>query len=167
MALPNVGSNPRHVENLSVGGGYGSLPDGGAEVDQAGNVAADGDMTVDGSLTVGGEFSTGGDLSVADFLNLGAQEALTIASGAVSPTKSYTTIATEAAASTDDLETINGGVTGDILILTATAAAETITVKNGTGNIVLVSDFVMAGTWDTLALIKRGSNWIELFRMDR
>lgn len=60
MTLPNPGSAPRYLENLRIGGGYGSTPDGGADLDAAGNLAADGDLTVDGDAAVGGEWSVGG-----------------------------------------------------------------------------------------------------------
>ena len=39
----NVGSSPRRVENLCVGGGYESAPDGGVSLDSAGNIDADGE----------------------------------------------------------------------------------------------------------------------------
>lgn len=51
MGLPSTGSNPRYVENLRVGGGYGSLPDGGVDMDGAGNAALSGDLTVDGAAS--------------------------------------------------------------------------------------------------------------------
>lgn len=57
MALPTIGTHPRYVEELRVGGGYGSAPDGGADVDRAGNAAFDGDVTVGGALEAGGPVS--------------------------------------------------------------------------------------------------------------
>lgn len=50
MPLPNCGPAPRYLENLRIGGGYGSLPNGGIDLDHAGNAAFDGDVTVDGAL---------------------------------------------------------------------------------------------------------------------
>ena len=54
MALPSVGSAPRYIEEIKIGGGYGSSPDGGVDVDKAGNMAADGDLTVGGTVDVKG-----------------------------------------------------------------------------------------------------------------
>lgn len=63
---------------------------------------------------------------------------------------------------TDDLATINGGVTGDVVKLKPNPA-DTITVKHGTGNITLLSeiDFVLA-TPEILLLEYDGSDWIEI-----
>lgn len=69
MGLPSTGSNPRYVENLRVGGGYGSLPDGGVDVDGAGNAAMSGDLTVDGTI---GEATFSGDVTVEGDLILGS-----------------------------------------------------------------------------------------------
>lgn len=54
MSLPNCGTAPRHLENLRIGGGYGSTPDGGIDLDHAGNAALDGDLTVDGAIAYKG-----------------------------------------------------------------------------------------------------------------
>jgi len=48
MALPDCGSTPRYLENLRVGGGYGSAPDGGADIDYRGRAAFSGDFTAGG-----------------------------------------------------------------------------------------------------------------------
>jgi hypothetical protein len=65
----------------------------------------------------------------------------------------------------DDLVTISSPTAGRLLILQM-AGAGTITVKNGTGNIILAgSDFVMDNTRDRLVLIgNAGLNWVELCR---
>jgi len=60
---------------------------------------------------------------------------LTISSGAVTITGVNHTIDTEADASTDDLDTINGGVDGEILMIRAENAARDVVIKSGTGNI--------------------------------
>lgn len=52
MALPSLGSRPRYVEELRVGGGYLSSPDGGVDIDKAGNMALDGDLTIGGDLAL-------------------------------------------------------------------------------------------------------------------
>lgn len=60
----------------------------------------------------------------------------------------------------DELKTINGGNAGDEIILYAVDSTNTITVKNGTGNIQIGADFNLDHAYDQLRLIKRGSNWI-------
>lgn len=60
---------------------------------------------------------------------------LTIATGVVTATGSYHTIDTEAAAATDDLDTINGGVAGRELFVQAENDARTVVLKHNTGNI--------------------------------
>lgn len=97
-------------------------------------------------------------------LNFGSPTALTITTGAITATKSYHTVDTEASAATDDLDTINGGTTGDILIITAANSTRTVVAKDGTGNLSLAGDFSMDNADDTLTLIYNGTNWLELSR---
>lgn len=94
------------------------------------------------------------DLTITDVrmrgsLSLSGEYARTIASGAIdirqstgSRTQRHSSAAvdTESAAATDDLDTISGGIDGQILVLRATDATHTVVVKNGTGNIVLPAD---------------------------
>ena len=110
----------------------------------------------------------GNKLNKIGTLNYGSPEALTIAIGAVTVTKSYHTIATEAGAAADNLDTINGGVTGDVLILvgSANAATEVVTVRDNIGNIQLTADMVFNNPRDTLTLLYNGSNWLETARAD-
>jgi len=105
------------------------------------------------TLQVGGNvaFGTGGEL--------------TISSGVVTSTHSYHTVDTESDASTDDLDTINGGVVaGQIIVLKAENTARSIVAKDGTGNLKLSGDFTMDNTEDTLMLVYDGSNWLEVTR---
>lgn len=60
MTLPSLGAKPRYIEELRVGGGYGSSPEGGVDMDKGGNVAMDGDLTIDGSIDVAGDLEVGG-----------------------------------------------------------------------------------------------------------
>ena len=56
---------------------------------------------------------------------------------------------------------------GQLLILNSEDAGRVVTVKNGSGNIVLAgSDFVMDSPDDRLMLIYDGTNWVELSRSD-
>jgi hypothetical protein len=109
------------------------------------------------SLTMG----AGEDFVAGGNVNLSTAGALTVASGALTITKSYHTIAGEGAAN-DDLVTINGSTTGDILVIRAVDSAVTITVKDGTGNIQCAGDRALDNAQDTMTLIYDGTNWLEL-----
>ena len=93
---------------------------------------------------------------------------LDIASGVVTATGTVHYIDTESDASTDDLDTINGGVTGQILVLSALHDDRTVVAKDGTGNLLLANDFSMDHTNDRLVLIYDGTSslnkWVELSR---
>ncbi len=98
-------------------------------------------------------------------ISVGSSTELTIASGAITITRSSHRIDTEADTSTDDLHIINGGKEGDIIYLTPENTARTIIFKNGTGNLRLIgSDFIADNSDDLLVLLKKGSNWLEISR---
>lgn len=108
-----------------------------------------------------------GDVSIpSGFLNFGSAVELTIATGVVTATQTYQDIDTEAAASTDDLNTINGGTDGDIIILTPISNGRTVVCKDGVGNLSLNGDFSMTSTSDTITLLYNGALWLELSRSD-
>ena len=119
------------------------------------------------------EFLSGGAIEVLDnftigsgFLNFGTAAPLTIATGAVTATQTTHTIDTEGATASDDLDTINGGTEGDILIITSANNARTVVVKDATGNINCAGDFSMTDTRDYMCLISRDGNWYETSRSD-
>ncbi len=89
---------------------------------------------------------------------------LTIASGIVTSTHSVHTIDTQADASTDDLDTINGGTTDEIIIISSANSARDIVLKHGTGNIITPNgaDITLYVTNDRATLQYDGSNWIVL-----
>lgn len=93
---------------------------------------------------------------------------VTIASGAITPSRTQVSIATESAASTDDLDTINAGsVNNDaVIILRQQTSGDTVVVKHATGNIKLGgdADMSLADGDDRLGLMYDGTNWIEIFR---
>ena len=60
----SLGPHPRYLEELRIGGGYNSNPDGGADFDKAGNIAANGTLDVEGAATFGGDVTVAGDLAV-------------------------------------------------------------------------------------------------------
>ena len=91
---------------------------------------------------------------------------LTIATGAITVTAGYHTVDTEADAASDDLDTINGGTDGAVLVLRAVHTDRTVVVKDGTGNIQIAGDMSLDNTQDTITLIFDNalSSWLELGR---
>jgi hypothetical protein len=74
---------------------------------------------------------------------------------------------TEGGASTDDLDTINGGRDGEIYVIQGPQAtsARDVTLKTGTGNLDLYSgDFRINSTTSRIAVQKVGGKFIELGR---
>lgn len=64
-----------------------------------------------------------------------AETELTISTGAITVTQFRHTIDTEGDAASDDLDTVNGGTTVNLVILRAENDARTVVVKHNTGNI--------------------------------
>lgn len=91
---------------------------------------------------------------------------LTISAGVITVTDSYHHVDTEADAGTDDLDTINGGTSGDILFLRANNDARTVVCKDGTGNLTLAGDFSLDSVSDRILLHYDGTNWVEISRSD-
>ena len=103
-------------------------------------------------------------------LTLGEDTELTISSGAITVTSSFHRVDTEGDAATDDLDTINGGKVGQILVLRSTNSTKDTTVKHATGNIYLkgATVFTFSHQYDTLVLLYEAlsNRWIELSRSD-
>ena len=96
----------------------------------------------------------------------GTGATLTIATGAVTVTSGYHVIDTESAAATDDLDTINGGITGKTIVLSAADGARSV-VFTEAGNMKLAGGtFTADNAEDTITLIYNGSNWLEMGRSD-
>lgn len=92
---------------------------------------------------------------------------LTIASGAVTVTANHHKIDTEADGATDDLDTINGGEEGMLLILQPQDDARTVVIRHiggGTGNVRTKtgSSVSLDNYGDTFMAIYDGSNWLEV-----
>lgn len=103
----------------------------------------------------------------ASFINMGTGSTLTISGGAITVTESFHRIDTEGSAATDNLDTINGGSTGDLLILASIANARDPTLKDTTGNLNLAGDFTLSTIADTITLIKFPNGWwYEISRSD-
>jgi len=110
--------------------------------------------------------SATGNITTTAFINLGAGSELTISGGVVTATNSHHAIDTESDDSTDNLDTINGGSTGDVLVVRPINSARTIIAKDGVGNLRLAGDFTMDISSDMLFLLKLGANWVEISRSD-
>ena len=81
--------------------------------------------------------------------------AITIVSGAISAANGGLMRVNGQGGAADDLDTINAGIHGQVLILTAGNTNNTITVKHNTGNIKLdsASDYALDNSYDTLTLV--------------
>ena len=102
-----------------------------------------------------------------EMLNLAVGAVLTIAGGVITVTASFHQVETQNGDATDDLDTINGGTEGDILVLRAYDATHTVVVKDSTDNIKMAGDFSLDHTHDTITLIATGTGtWLELSRSD-
>jgi hypothetical protein len=103
----------------------------------------------------------------ASFINMGTGSTLTISGGEITITESFHRIDTEGGAATDNLDTINGGSTGDLLILASIVNARDPTLKDATGNLNLAGDFTLSTIADTITLIKFPNGWwYEISRSD-
>jgi hypothetical protein len=94
---------------------------------------------------------------------LGPGTTLTMAAGAVTVTGSFHVIDTSGGAA-ENLNTINGGVDGAILVLKSFSVARVPTLKDGAGNLALAGDFAMDATGDTIMLLYLSGTWRELSR---
>lgn len=72
---------------------------------------------------------------------------------------------TESGSGSDDLDTISGGVTGQVLTLNQVSGTRDVTVKTGSGNIYLSGgDFTIDTTTESITLRYDGSKWCEVAR---
>jgi hypothetical protein len=91
---------------------------------------------------------------------------LTIASDTITVWNDVHTVATESAAATDDLSTINGGYNGRVLTLVAASNNGDVVLKDGVGNLRLAGDFTLTHSEDTITLMFVGTTWREISRSD-
>jgi len=100
-----------------------------------------------------------------------ASTELTIDTGVITVTGVNNRVDTEGDAASDDLDTINGGENGMIIILRAAHSSRTVTVKHLTvpsGNIQCGTDFALDNEADTMMLMysDQYAVWLELARND-
>lgn len=96
----------------------------------------------------------------SSIINLKSQQLTTIAAGEVTFLSTFMAVAAQTGI-TDDLDTINGGTEGDLLYLQADTG-DTITLKNGTGNLALFGDITLTGN-KIVCCIYNGTNWLEQY----
>lgn len=129
-----------------------------------------GDFLANGSIPMTGDLNLGGnDINSIASVNLdqlvfSASTELTIASGAVTAgVKTFYRIDTESDAASDDLDTINGGAAGEMLIIRAENTGRTVVVTTA-GNIVTpnAASIALDETYKMLWLIYDGglSKWV-------
>ncbi len=84
----------------------------------------------------------------------------TIAGGVLDISTSYCVPAPETGVA-DTVDTISGGFDGAILVITGTSSV-TLTFSDGVGNLKLGGSRVLDNFEDSLLLVQRGGDWIEL-----
>jgi len=91
--------------------------------------------------------------------------ALTIDSGgAITITQTIHVIDTFGAAASDNLDTINGGVDGRIIILYAADNARTVVCRDNADNLRMNGNFSLDNVHDTIMFFYDGAIWKELSR---
>ncbi len=154
----------RRVSSMSAGETASAVADGIAIVAPTTHYADDCSDTTNGTLPSSN--ATGGDISEIAMANFAGATELTIASGVVTATQTYHKIDTESDGATDDLDTINGGSEGDILVLRAEHTDRSVVLKDATGNLQLSGHLTLDNTQDTAVLVYDGSNWLEITHAD-
>lgn len=105
-----------------------------------------------------------------DILNINnSNNVVTLTAGAINLTgqsRSVVMLNTNEGSGIEDLNTISGTQSGDILIVSSFYTFKTITLKNGTGNLKLNSDFALDSSNDRIVLISDGTNLYEVARSD-
>lgn len=105
--------------------------------------------------------------SIKQSLALNAPTELTIDTGEVTATQSVHTIDTESDASSDNLDTISGGVANQLYLIKPASAARTVVIRDttvGSGNIFTPRKYTisLAESTDWALLISDGTNMIVL-----
>lgn len=161
------------VEHTDTVGGITKAVNDGAIAYPGLRAFANGSWRINANTTFGssstvyglGPGTFDGRLTANSFLKLGGVNTLAIASGAITVTRSTHYVDTEGAAASDDLDTINGGADGDILLLRTLVSTRDVVVKHATGNINLASgaDKTLNTLSDSILLTNRGgSNWYQV-----
>ena len=120
------------------------------------------DITHEGEKYVVGYTEEHDTIQINEFLRIPEGDQLVIASGEITINCSNHSVNTESAAASDDLQVINGGTEGDILILHAAQSTRTVVLKDRAGgddNIRCGSDITLDNALDRVILHYDGSWW--------
>ena len=155
--LQSTGENPTVIKTMS---GANQLPEGLATI-----------IYVDGEIdTLAGYVDLQDTELQSNIDNVGfpIPSELTIYVGGIAMIGNakfrYHTVDTEAGAAADDLDTINGGNAGELLLIQAENAARIVTLKDGT-SLKMEGDFTLESTEDKIFFICIASGvWHELTR---
>lgn len=83
----------------------------------------------------------------------------TIVSGAITLRGgTHVVLDTESDASSDTLETINGGAVGDLIVLSTINSGRDVTIVSGGGNIIMSGNLLLSTANDTITLVKATTN---------
>lgn len=148
-SLHTTGRTDGRCVRLSGAGTYSNIVLSGNIVNQE-----DKSTEIDGPVVV--------DYEIRDYGQRPSE--VTISSGEITVNRMFHTVDTEGNAASDNLDTINGEVTGNLLILRASTSLRTIVVKDGTGNLKINGDCTLDDSDDSLVLVYDGASWIELSR---
>ena len=85
-----------------------------------------------------------------------APTTLEVVSGAITVTQRRHKLDTEDQTAADDLDTVNGLADGEEVILRCVNAARVVTLKNGTGNLDIGSDFALSAARNVIHLWLNG-----------
>jgi len=86
----------------------------------------------------------------------------------ISPGRHYVEVVVEGGTGNgaDNLDTVNGCNEGDVLVLcpATSGVADTVTARDGIGNLSLAGNFAMDHVDDRLTLLRTAAGWVELSR---
>lgn len=163
------------ITGATTGTVYGKIISSSFSTNTLVSIELDSGTLQNETLTVSLGFSTEKSISYdsirsAGKFSIGKTSELTIASGVVTVTGGKHTIDSEGDASSDDLNTINGGIDGAVVMIQPANGSRTINVKHLTGNINLSGnqDYVMdeIDKMIFLAYDATNSQWWEIARKD-
>lgn len=98
-------------------------------------------------------------------LNLGTPTTLTLVSNIITITRSTHLVSATGSTTLRSVRTINGGVEGDILILSKSPVSPgDVIIDDNAGNIRCAGNFNLTDPADKIGFIYQSSLWHELFR---
>lgn len=122
------------------------------------------DLNTEESARASGDANILAGNSAFSQLSLGTDTTLTIASGVITVTRSRHLVDTEGGAGTDDLDTINGGVEGDVLVLQSVNAGRVPTLRHNVGNLFMFGEqnIALDSPSKALTFVHDGTRWCQL-----